>query len=89
MSKTQPDHANVRALKAPMAYRSWVVCPATVHQVRLKFLRLGVRARPAGSLTTNSLKVATVHAKRHGNVLQSIQSLFAPEESKNFAGRKE
>ena len=34
-----------------MAYRSWVVCPSTVHQVRLKFLRLGVRAGPAGSLT--------------------------------------
>lgn len=28
MSKTQPDHANVRAQKAPMPCRSWVACTA-------------------------------------------------------------
>ena len=35
-----------------MAYRSWVVCCATLHQPRPKFLRHGVRTGPVGSLTT-------------------------------------
>jgi Rha family phage regulatory protein len=34
--------------------------------------------------TTDSIKVARVHSKRHGNVLQSIQGLFEQEESRNF-----
>lgn len=55
MSKTQPNHANVRATKAPMACRSCVACPSTVHQPRPKFLRHGVRARPAGSLMVGLL----------------------------------
>ena len=58
MSKTQPDHANVRAQKAPMAYRSCVVCSATLHQAGHKFLRHGVRAGPAGSLTIEQRRTA-------------------------------
>ena len=63
MSKTQPDHANVRATKAPMTYRSCVVCSPTVHQQRHKFLRLGVRAGPAGSLTTDNGREFAQHER--------------------------
>jgi Rha family phage regulatory protein len=35
--------------------------------------------------TTDSVKVARVHSKRHDNVMRSIQGLFVQEESRNFA----
>jgi Rha family phage regulatory protein len=35
--------------------------------------------------STDSVKVARVHSKRHDNVMRSIQGLFSQEESRNFA----